>query len=312
MSSPTTRILPNRLPKGGTIGITAPASTPDPEKLNRGVRYLEQLGYRVHVGETCHTNEHYLAGSDEMRATELMRFFADPKLDAIFCARGGYGSMHTLPMLDFQLIAHNRKLFVGFSDITALQWAFWKQTGLVTVSAGMAATDMAHEVIDPNFESMFWELIESGRFTLPLNHSQEHHTRITGFSLAGTASVAAKLFGTPYIPSMDGSILLLEDVDEPRHKIEGYLRQFQMAGAFRDANAVILGEFTPSKTEAYPIVPDVETVLDRVTADAGGPVIRNVAYGHIRNKISVPVGAEVAVSLGPVSSLSSTGSIYPS
>lgn len=312
MSSPLTRILPNPLPKGGTIGITSPASTPDPEKLNRGVRYLEQLGYRVHVGQTCHSTEHYLAGSDEMRATELMRFFADPKLDAIFCARGGYGSMHTLPMLDVQLIAHNRKLFVGFSDITALQWAFWKQTGLVTVSAGMAATDMAHESIDPAFESMFWELIESGRFHLPLADRQEREQRITGFSLPGTASVAAKLFGTPYMPSMEGSVLILEDVDEPRHKIEGYLRQFQMAGAFRDANAVILGEFTPSKTEGYPIVPDVETVLDRVTAGASGPVIRNVAYGHIRNKISVPVGAEVAVSLGPVSSLSSTGSLYPS
>ncbi len=311
MSSPLTRILPNPLPKGGTIGITAPASTPDPEKLNRGVRYLEQLGYRVHVGQTCHTTEHYLAGSDDMRATELLRFFAAPKLDAIFCARGGYGSMHTLSMLDMPLIAHNRKLFVGFSDITALQWAFWKQAGLVTVSAGMAATDMAHEAVDPAFESMFWELIETGRFTLRLDHTQEKVERITGFSLPGTASVAAKLFGTPYMPSMEGAVLILEDVDEPRHKIEGYLRQFQMAGAFRDANAVVLGEFTPSKTESYPIVPDVSTVLDRVTADASGPVIRNVAYGHIRNKISVPVGAEVAVSLGPVSSLSSTGSIYP-
>lgn len=220
--------------------------------------------------------------------------------------------MHTLSMLDFQLIAHNRKLFVGFSDITALQWAFWKQTGLVTVSAGMAATDMAHEILDPNFESMFWELIETGLFLLPLPHQQDKVELITGFSLAGTASVATKLFGTPYMPLMDGSVLILEDVDEPRHKIEGYLRQFQMAGAFRDANAVILGEFTPSKTESYPIVPDLETVLDRVTADASGPVIRHVAYGHIRNKISVPVGAEVAVSLGPDSSLSSIGSIYPS
>ncbi len=312
MSSNSNRILPNRLPKGGTIGITAPASTPDPEKLNKGVRYLEGLGYTVHVGQTCHTTHHYLAGEDEFRANELMRFFADPKLDAIFCARGGYGSMHMLEYLDFNLIANQRKLFVGFSDITALQWAFWKKKGLVSISAGMAATDMAHDILDPNFESMFWELIESGKFTLPLDHSQEIAQSITGFSLAGTASVAAKLFGSPYMPSMDGSILILEDVDEPRHKIEGYLRQFEMAGAFRDANAVILGEFTPSKTEAYPIVPDVDFVLDRVTAHARGPVIRNVAYGHIRNKISVPVGAELVVSLGPASSLSTTGSIFSS
>lgn len=312
MSSNLNRILPNRLPKGGTIGITAPSSTPDPEKLNKGVRYLESLGYRVIVGTTCHSTHHYLAGPDELRANELMQFFSDPKVDAIFCARGGYGSMHTLASLDFNLIAHNRKLFVGFSDITALQWSFWKHAGLVTISAGMAATDMAHDVLDPQFESLFWSLIESGNLALPLPYSQDHSQTIHGFSLPGTASVASKLFGTPHMPDLKGSILILEDVDEPMHKVEGYLRQFQMSGAFRDANAVILGEFSPAKVESYPLVPDLKTVIDRATADSRGPVIRDVAYGHIRPKICVPVGAAVTVSLGPVSQLSTTGSIFSS
>lgn len=114
------------------------------------------------------------------------------------------------------------------------------------------------------------------------------------------------------MPDLNGSILILEDVDEPRHKVEGYLRQFQMAGAFRDANAVILGDFTPSKSEAYPLVPDLNTVFDRTTVDSLGPVIRDVAYGHIRPKICVPVGAAVTVSLGPVTQLSTTGSIFSS
>lgn len=311
MSSSPNRILPERLPKGGTIGITAPASTPDPVKLERGVRYLEGLGYRVKVGGTCHSQQHYLAGDDEVRAAELMRFFADPGLDAIFCARGGYGSMHLLDKLDFAVIAHSRKLFVGFSDITALQWAIWHKTGLVSVSAGMVATDMAWEALNGDFEAGFWRLIESGEATWPLPHRQDIAREIRGFSLAGTASVAAKLFGTPWFPDVTGSILILEDVDEPKHKVEGYLRQFQMAGCFRQANAVILGEFTPSATEPYPVVPELGTILDRVTAGAKGIVIRDVPYGHIRPKWAVPVGAELAVSLGPASSLSTLGSIFP-
>lgn len=310
MCSRPTRILPSALRPGGTIGVTAPASTPDPIKLERGVRYLESLGYRVIVGATCHTTEHYLAGSDEMRAAELMRFFSDPGLDAIFCARGGYGSMHTLERLDFSVIAYSRKLFVGFSDITALQWAIWHKTGLVSVSAGMPATDMAWDRLDGEFESGFWKLLETGQTVLPLPWKQEVAREHRGHCLPGTASVAAKLFGTPWFPDTHGAVLVLEDVDEPRHKMEGYLRQFQMAGCFRDAHAVILGAFTPSATEPYPIVPELDTVLDRVTAGSTGPVIRGVPYGHIRPKWSVPVGAEVAVSLGPASYLSTIGSIF--
>ena len=310
MSSNRNRILPKRLRKGGTIGITAPASTPDPVKLERGVRYLEGLGYRVTVGRTCHSQQHYLAGNDEVRADELMRFFSDPGVDAIFCARGGYGSMHTLDKLDFGVIAHSRKLLVGFSDITALQWAIWHKTGLVSLSAGMVATDMAWEDLNGDFESGFWDLIETGTAKWGLPFRSDTITTITGFTLPGTASVAAKLFGTPWFPDVAGSILILEDVDEPKHKVEGYLRQFQMAGCFRDAHAVILGEFTPSASEAYPVVPDLVTILDRVTAGSSGPVIRDVPYGHIRPKWTVPVGAEVAVSLGPASTLSTLGSIF--
>lgn len=310
MSSNRNRILPKRLRKGGTIGITAPASTPDPVKLERGVRYLEGLGYRVTIGRSCHSQLHYLAGDDEGRAAELMRFFADPGVDAIFCARGGYGSMHTLDKLDFGVIAHNPKLFVGFSDITALQWAIWHKTGLVSLSAGMVATDMAWEALNGDFESGFWNLIETGTAEWGLPFHSEAGTTITGFTLPGTASVAAKLFGTPWFPDVRGSVLILEDVDEPKHKVEGYLRQFQMAGCFRDAHAVILGEFTPTVGEPYPVVPDLDTILDRTTAGSSGPVIRNVPYGHIRPKWAVPVGAEVAVSLGPASTLTTLGSIF--
>jgi muramoyltetrapeptide carboxypeptidase len=298
------------LRNGGTIGITAPASTPDPVKLERGVRYLEGRGYRVVVGRTCQSQQHYLAGDDDLRAAELMRFFSDPGLDAIFCARGGYGSMHTLGKLDFDTIGRSGKLFVGFSDITALQWAIWHKTGLVSVSAGMVATDMAWEDLDGEFESGFWDLLESGAARWELPFRSDSIRTITGFTLPGTASVAAKLFGTPWFPDVTGSILILEDVDEPKHKIEGYLRQFQMAGCFRNAHAVILGEFTPSSSEPYPVVPDLDTILDRTTAGSPGPVIRHVPYGHIRPKWTVPVGAEVAVSLGPASILSTLGSIF--
>ncbi len=301
---------PRRLAAGGTIGITAPASTPDPIKLERGVRYLESLGYRVKVGETCHAQEHYLAGPDPMRAAELMRMFTDPAVDAIFCARGGYGTLHLLESLDYEVIGRSGKLFVGFSDITALEWAFWKHARFVTISGGMAATDFAWEERDPDFEAGFWEVIGSGHLRLPLPPIDRPAGTARGVLLPGTASVAAKLFGSRHMPDFAGSIPVLEDVDEPKHKVEGYLRQFLLAGAFDRVAAVVLGQFTPSASESYPVVPDLHTILDRVFADVPAPVFRGLNYGHIRPKLTVPTGTEAVVSWGPESVLTTVASIY--
>lgn len=294
---------PHPLPQNGTIAITAPASPVDQSKLNRGVEYLNQCGYRVEVGKSCQQREHYVAGSDRSRAEELMRFFRNSDIDAILCARGGYGSMRILPYLDFQQIRQHAKLLIGFSDITALQWAIFQKSRLVTLSAGMAATDMGSDNVNSNFEQTFWEFINNGEATYDIEYSGSGDQKVYGTALPGTLSVGLRLLGTSYFPGKESYIPILEDVNEPAHKFEGHLWQLKMASFFDQVPAVLFGHITPSEFEEYDEVPSHRQIISYIFEDLTMPVITGLHYGHIPNKIPLPVGAPISLYLGTQSKL---------
>ena len=300
------------LPSKGTIAVTAPASPPDEKKLQNGISYLEKLGYRVEIGKTCYTKNYYLAGSDKLRARELMDFFSDPKVDAIFCARGGFGSMGLLPLLDYEVIKKSRKLLVGFSDITALEWGIYAQTSLPTISGGMVGTDMGTLPINEQFESHFWELINSGMLNIELAFESEKENLIVGNGFAGTMSVASKLVGTPYFPQISDGILIFEDVHEYRHKIDGLLQHFKLSGLFNTCKAILLGKFIPADDENEDELPAVEKLYQRIFESFNIPVITDVSYGHIKEKMPMPVGISMQLTLGPKSYLKTQEPIFKS
>ncbi len=298
-----------RLPKNGVIAITSPSSPVVPERLEKGVKYLEGLGYRVEVAKSNYEADGYFAGSIKERADELNRLFSDPRVDAIICGRGGFGSMYLLPYLDYDAIGRSSKLFIGFSDITALQWGIWAKTGMPSLSAGMVATDMANEPVNPEFESTFWEVVHSGKCSYLLPHSSEQKF-VQGPALPGTVAVAAKMIGSEWFPKIDGTVLVLEDVDEPVHKVDGYLGQFRMAGLFERSAGVVLGTFTPVEKEPYPVVPSLDSVIDRIFEGIQPPLARHMPYGHIKPKIAVPCGHPICVSLGEHSVMYNPTSLY--
>ena len=299
-----------RLPKHGCIAVTSPSSPVVAEKLERGVRYLESLGYRVIVGKSCTQAETYFAGSIRDRADELNHFFVDPTIDAIFCGRGGFGSMYLLPHLNYAQIAQSGKLFVGFSDITALQWGIWHRCSLPTVSAGMVATDMSSVPINPEFEAYFWQLIEHGTCSYPITPYGVATSEVEGLCLPGTLAVAAKLIGTPYFPSLSNMLLVLEDVDEPMHKIDGYLGQFVMAGLVDQSNGLILGHYNRLDQEPYPEVPSFETMVERVFSTSRKPLAIHTGYGHIPTKWALPTGIPIRVRVSSSPTLYTPESLY--
>jgi len=299
-----------RLPKNGVIAVTSPSSPVVPERLERGIRYIESLGYRVKLGKSNYQSEAYFAGSVLDRANELNDFFSDPEVDAIFCGRGGFGSMYLLPYLNYDEIKKSNKLFVGFSDITALQWGIWTKTGMPSISAGMVATDMANDPINPDFEHHFWEVIDSGKCSIDLSESETQKKTITAPALPGTLAVAAKLIGTQWFPSLKDSLLILEDVDEPMHKIDGYLGQFRMAGYLDNAAGVVLGTFNRLEKEPYPEVPSFEELIKRIFEGIQAPLAVHTQYGHIKDKLAIPLGLPICVSLGSQSSMFNPISIY--
>ncbi|MCX7930668.1 MAG: LD-carboxypeptidase [Chlorobi bacterium] len=278
------------------IAITAPASPiRDRAKLECGVRYLESLGYRVVIGHSVESYDGYLAGSDQLRAKELERFFTDPTIGAIFCARGGYGTTRLLELLDWEKIRRNPKIIVGFSDITALQWALLTRAAMPSLSGLMVGVDFAD--LDPASESLFWSLLtESELRERHVWQGTPDDCIIGGYGsgrlLPGTLTLVAALCGTPFIPPLDSNILVLEDVGEDSYRIDRMLCQLSLAGILRQCSALAFGAFTPDATlqRSTPDRP-LRTIFAEYAHKAGDkPSVMNLPYGHIRGKISLPLG----------------------
>lgn len=299
-SIPFTPLRP--LPKNGKIAITSPASTPDSEKLKLGVHYLESRGYQVEIGSSCFAKKDYLAGDDALRADELLNFIERDDIDAIFCSRGGFGSMKLLRMLDYELIKEKRKLLVGFSDITSLLLGIYAQTGIGGISGMMPTYHFSNPNLPTTEETQFWNLVENGQIDFELKPKLDsfqpiENQLIEGRALAGTLSLITKLLGTPFFPSLANHILFLEDIGEPMHKLEGYFEHFQLSGHLQTATALVFGEFTPSDKEEYSDIPTQKAVLQRVFRTFRRPLFTGMNYGHIPNLFSVPIGLPVSIEM---------------
>jgi muramoyltetrapeptide carboxypeptidase len=302
-----TVIRPRHLSPNATIGIVSPASPQrEPARLTRGIHYLESLGYRVKLGRNAlKSHGGYLAGKDEERVADLHEMFTDSSVSAIFCARGGYGSSRLLSLIDFQIIKENPKIFVGFSDVTALQLAILRKTGLVTFTGALPSVDMADE-FDNYSEEWFWRALTS---TKPLGNIIQEQALSTvkagtaiGPLIAGNLSVLVSLIGTPYLPSLEACVLAIEDVDEHTYRIDRMLTHLLNAGHLTEVSALLTGSWSQANTQrsATPNR-DVGEVIHEISEFVRGPVLANLMYGHEPQKLTLPVGILAKVSSdGPI------------
>lgn len=295
-------LKPPALKKGDIIGIAAPASPPRSlEKLNKGIRYLEHLGYRVLVGKHVYRKNGYLAGTDKERASDLNALFADKRVKAIFTVRGGYGSHRILPLLDYAAVKRRPKIFVGYSDVTVLQLALVKMTGLVTFLGPMVASEMYNK-LDGKTEEHFWNCLTTTKppvyVTGPISRSSKTFSpgSAHGRLLGGNLSVLTALLGTPYLPSLKGSLLALEEIDEPPYKIDRMLHHLKLARMFKEVNGIILGDFTgceASGTKKDSLT--LNQVFEDTFRSIGRPVLGGFHFGHVRNPITLPLGIRASL-----------------
>jgi len=290
-------IKPKKISKGDVVGIISPASSPsDFSKIESGVKYLEKLGYRVKIGEHVGREHGYLAGSDDERLSDLHSMFKDENVKAIFSVRGGYGSGRLLSKLNYSLIKRNPKVFVGYSDITALQSAILKKTGLVTFAGPMLATDFSGKV-NKYMEENFWRVLTSNKKIGKLhNPNDEKFYTITsgrgeGNIIGGNFAVFNSLLGTSYLPNIKNSILLLEDIGEVPFKIDRMLNQLKLGNIFEQINGIILGRFV----NCYDIDKSGKTiklneVLENYLSKLNIPVVYNLSHGHIKENLTIPIG----------------------
>jgi muramoyltetrapeptide carboxypeptidase len=295
-------LKPRALKRGDVIGVIAPASAPlSPEKIDKGAEYLERLGYRVKFGKNVRAVRGFLAGTDEQRAADINEMFGDKHVKAIIAVRGGYGTPRILPLIDYPLVKRNPKIVVGYSDLTALQLALYRKTGLVTFSGPMVGVEM-YKGIDPFTEEHFWRMITStkriGQLQNPDGRAFEsiHNGRASGILIGGNLSLITSIAGTPYFPSFRDSIFFFEEIEEESYRFDRMMNHAALAGIFRESKGVLVGEITDVKPsdESKPYLTVDEILLDHLSP-ISKPILKGLAYGHVSRKLTMPVGIRATV-----------------
>jgi len=305
-------IKPPALRKGDTVAIVAPASNLKIDYLARGVAELERMGFRVQFDEGILDRDLYTAGSHQRRATELIGAFADPEVKAVWAARGGYGSMRLLDLLDDRLLGHHPKVFIGYSDVTALHLYFYKRFRWVTFHGPMAAKDLAGgnggnggnggethydraSLLAAISSAEAPREIDCGRTEMLHRGGGDE---VSGRLLGGCLSIVAALTGTPYELDTRGSILFLEDTATKPFVIDRMLAQLRLAGKFDEVRAIIFGEMidcVQHAAQGYRI----QDVLAECTQDLGVPVMFGLPSGHSPlGNLTLPLGVAATLERG--------------
>jgi muramoyltetrapeptide carboxypeptidase len=277
-------IKPLRLMPGDTLGIVAPAGPFDPKKFMKGKSVLESMGFRTFFDEGIFQKHGFFAGSDVQRADQVNRLFADPSVQAVFCARGGYGSMRILPFLDFKIIQNNPKIFVGFSDISVLLFVLHARCSLVTFH-GPVVTTLANAA-----EQTIAALLRVMTSNKTLELKPEKGIVIkpgvsSGVVVGGNLTTLCHLVGTPYTLYFNGKILFLEDRGEAPYRIDRMLTQMKFAGCFQGLKGLFLGSF-----EACGKLDDIFRIVREVFKDVDIPILSGFEIGHARVNITIPMG----------------------
>jgi len=269
---------------GSCVALVAPASPFKTDTYEKGVQILRNAGYEVVPGKNIFKKQSYLAGTDLDRLQDLTEAVMDPKIEAIICIRGGYGSGRLLPQIPFSSFRRNPKIFIGHSDITFLHFGLMSKAGWTTFH-GPNLTGMSEA--PQRAESVLKVL--SGEASYEWRFDREQIVRpgsVKGRVLGGNLSCFVHLLGTPYIPDMSGALLLIEDSGEALYRLDRMMNHLKLAGILPLLGAILLGEFTACAEND-----DVcRMVMDHVT-EYDFPVVQGLPFGHGSRNEVIPFGA---------------------
>ncbi len=290
-------VRPKALRAGDTVGLITPSSyVSDPDRIALAERTARYFGLVPKFGKNVRRRDGYLGGTVEDRVEDLHAMFRDPEVKAVFAIRGGYGASQLLDRIDYDLIRANPKIFLGYSDITALHLAIQKRSGLVTFH-GPVVLSRFTAFTQTYFRKALFETEPMGRLTNPPDSDPlrpEHALRTVrpgnarGVLSGGNLTLISTTMGTPYEIETAGRILFLEDVDEEPYRIDRMLTQLRLAGKLDAAAGVIFGEcqdcrprdFKPSFDSTLTTGEVVDDILGRLRTPVLSGLILGVADGQ--------------------------------
>lgn len=299
-----TLIKPPLLKAGSTIAIVAPASGVARGEALDAAATLRNLGFNVKLGEHLDRDFGYLAARDEKRAEEFMKFVRDPEVNCVMAVRGGYGVMRILPLLDFDVIRANPKVIMGYSDITALVNAVYQKSGMIAFHGPVATSTFDRYTLDSFRRTVMaaspaGEFSESDEFKGAVFSEARASTIIKGKAqgrlVGGNLSLVTAVMGTPYDIDTTGKILFLEEVQEEPYKVDRMLMQLVLGGKLQSCAGVALGRFTKceasSRSGEFRLSLSLEQVVRGILEPLNIPTMYGMSIGHIKSKLTVPVGA---------------------
>ena len=297
------RILPPRLEKGNLIGLVTPGSPISEEQLHDCIFKLEEMGFRTTHMDSVLSEYGYLAGKDRERADELMEMFTREDVDAIWCVRGGYGSIRILDLLDYELIRRNPKVFIGYSDITALITAIYQEAGLVTFHGPVGISDfnrfnrksIKNVLLEPLPEYKYPYKRDKGtkdnpefdRYTLQGGQAE-------GILMGGNISVLDSIIGTRFEPDFEGKLVYLEEIGEKTYRVDKMVFHLLSGTNLPQAAGIVMGVFGDCNVNEEPTL-SLKEALDDLLRPLGIPVSYGLSFGHILRMLTIPTGIRAAL-----------------
>jgi len=292
------RTKPRSLRAGDTVGIVAPASNISGALLAKGCDALRQIGYVPIYLDSILDQDLYFAGTVERRARELEEMFARDEVKAILCARGGYGTNYLLNRLDPGKIVARPKIFVGYSDVTALETCFTDSAGFVTFHGPMVTKDFA---ISDGVDLPSWQAAMEGLSTWEITSDSDSGMEglldgeAEGTLYGGCLTLLVASLGTPHEIRTEGTILFMEDINAKPYQVDRMLMQLQLAGKLRDVKGIIFGEMLDCVQAANQGYTLQEVVL-RILRNLGVPIAYGLRSGHVtRKNITLPIGVRASL-----------------
>jgi len=293
MSAKPERLFPASV---RTVGLTSPASLPDAVRIAEARRYLEDVcGVKTLLapGALKHGPMKYCCGTPESRLADFHALLNDPRIDLILCTRGGFGSAHILPKLDFDLLRERGLPVYGYSDISALHLAMLAKRAGIPVCAPMAdglPDAMKRPEAKESFRTVLRKRISPRKLRLVPVEGSAADAALTGPLVLSNLTVMTTLCGTPWMPPLNGMILALEDVHEEARVLDRHLTHLIQAGIIEQTRAVVFGYFTKCGPK-----PQIRRLLHDFAAQTGKPVFQGLAFGHEHPKCSYRLGEPVEI-----------------
>jgi len=289
-------IKPRVLKLGDTLGVIGPASPTTDKNIKKVEEVLKEMGFKVKMGKSVYERHGYLSGTDDIRAEDINSMFGDKEVDGILCIRGGYGTGRILDLINYEIIKENPKVFIGYSDITALHIAFNQIAGLVTFHGPMAC-DIIRNFSNFSKELLFKAIMSSEPVGKISNPEGEEIITINGGITEGTIvggnlSLIADTIGTPYEIDVKGKILFIEEVKEEPYRIDRMLNQLRLSGKLNEAAGIVLGDFNNCHAEKPDESLSLGQVIDDYFKPLNKPTIYNLQAGHCKPMVTIPFGVK--------------------